>query len=92
MDAPGFPPTEALATDRGYDIVYTEDRTVAEQIPLFQSAECFIGEVASGMRGVIFPGHGTTVGGLSDVEYDPVSDRNTPRTHQYRNCSPRCGR
>ena len=52
---------EALATDHGYDIAYPEGLTFAEQITLFQSAECLIGEHGSGMHGVIFSARGTTV-------------------------------
>jgi hypothetical protein len=52
---------EALAADRGYDIVYPEDLTFAEQIALFQSAECVIGEHGSGMHGAIFCDAGTSV-------------------------------
>jgi capsular polysaccharide biosynthesis protein len=52
---------EALAVQRGYEIVRPENLSFAEQIGLFQSAAAVIGEHGSGMHGAIFAGAGTRV-------------------------------
>lgn len=55
---------EEMAVARGYEIVCPEDLSIAEQIALFDSAACIVGEYGSALHNSIFMRPGTTVGAL----------------------------
>ncbi len=52
---------EAMATARGFEIVHPEELSFPEQIELFRSANCILGEHGSGMHAAVFADPGTVV-------------------------------
>ncbi|MDC7682877.1 glycosyltransferase family 61 protein [Asticcacaulis sp. BYS171W] len=56
---------EALAIEKGFEVIYPETLDFAEQIALFASAKCIVGEYGSGLHNSIFSAPGATVGCIS---------------------------
>ncbi len=52
---------EQMAVARGYEVVLPEELSFADQIDLFQSAACIVGEHGSGMHAAVFADPGTLV-------------------------------
>ena len=52
---------EHMALAHGYEVVAPEELSFADQIHLFQSAECIVGEHGSGMHAAVFAEPGTLV-------------------------------
>jgi capsular polysaccharide biosynthesis protein len=52
---------EKMAVARGFDIVRPEELSLLNQVELFRSASCILGEHGSGMHGAVFADPGTVV-------------------------------
>jgi capsular polysaccharide biosynthesis protein len=52
---------EQMAVARGFEVVAPEELSFADQIRLFQSAACIVGEHGSGMHAAVFAEAGTLV-------------------------------
>ena len=55
------PMMEAMAVERGYEIVRPETLSLPDQVALFRSASCVLGEHGSGMHGAVFAPPGTVI-------------------------------
>jgi len=63
---------EHLAEDHGFAVVRPEELSFADQVALFRSADCVLGEVGSGLHASVFCDPGTvvaTVGWFSEAQY-----------------------
>jgi capsular polysaccharide biosynthesis protein len=63
---------ERLAEDHGFTVVRPEELSFADQVALFRSASCVLGEVGSALHASVFCDPGTTVaivGWISDAQY-----------------------
>ena len=62
---------EARAAAAGYEIVFPEALSLFEQIRLFRSATCILGEYGSGLHGSIFARPGTVLCALRGTSHHP---------------------
>jgi hypothetical protein len=62
---------EARAADAGFEIVYPERLGLVEQIALFRSARCIMGEYGSGLHGAIHAPAGAVICALRGTSHHP---------------------
>lgn len=61
---------EELFRDAGYEIVYTEELSYADQVRLFSSAKCIVGATGAALTNVIYCNPGTIIGCIIPRSYN----------------------
>ena len=62
---------ERLAMEYGYEVVFPEEMSVAEQIALFRNVSCVMGEYGSGLHNTLFSAPGTVVCAMRGTSAHP---------------------